>query len=555
MYEHADQSWTAQPKFMSAETVTRLGWSLATYAQAQGLESVSVILHGGEPLLVGAPGLRRICRELTDAVSPIADLDLRIHTNGVQLSRAHLEIFKEFEVKVGISLDGDRAGNDRHRVDRQGRSSYDRVLRAIGLLRTPEYRHLYAGLLCTVDVANDPVAVHDALTALEPPCIDYLLPHATWADPPPKPGGSRTPYADWLLAVYDHWVAQRERMRVRVFDSVHSTLRGGHSLTEALGLAPSDLAVVETDGSFEQADSLKTAYQGAPATGLDVFRNSFEELERHPGVQARQAGIAGVSETCRACPVVESCGGGLYAHRYSAERGFDNPSVHCTDLRALVDGIAERITDPVVAPVLSPEELRFSQLELDRGLVTAVKDRMDGHPAVDEAWRTLVRLDGIDDAEGDLEAVFGRPYLRPSLTNPWNDRKKAARYAAIAVAAAIHARSPATLAWDQPDPELYLPRLGTLRLPGPGWIEVTVGPGVSRCEGTTLRETGSGYWSTRIPGPGARRDTVSGGPSSWWSSRTGRRLSSTTPTRTATAIRYHSRLRWTPATWPSSASG
>ncbi len=294
VYEHADRSWEARPKVMAEETAARTARRLADYARSHQLDSVSVFLHGGEPLLAGPARIRAICAELRTTVGAVTDLDLAIHTNGVQLSRRHLDVFAEFDVRVGISLDGDRVANDRHRLDRRGRSSYDRVLRAVALLRTPEYRHLFGGLLCTVDVENDPLAVHEALTALDPPRIDYLLPHSTWDTPPPRgSSGSPTPYADWLLTVFDRWLEQGQKVPVRTFDSVLSTLRGGPSLTEAMGLAPSDLAVVETDGAFEQADSLKVAYDGAPSTGYDVFRNGFDEFVRHPGVQARLAGHRG----------------------------------------------------------------------------------------------------------------------------------------------------------------------------------------------------------------------------------------------------------------------
>ena len=93
-------------------------------------------------------------------------------------------------MKVGISIDGYRAANDRHRRYADGRSSYDQVIRAIGLLRTPRFRHLYAGLLCTIDVANDPLAVYESLLELDPPRIDFLLPHATWDSPPARPPGA-----------------------------------------------------------------------------------------------------------------------------------------------------------------------------------------------------------------------------------------------------------------------------------------------------------------------------------------------------------------------------
>ncbi|MCZ4122282.1 radical SAM/SPASM protein FxsBH, inactivated beta-hydroxylase extension form [Streptomyces sp. H39-S7] len=512
VYEHADQSWRTRPNVISDQTVAQTARRFADYAREEKLDSVSVILHGGEPLLVGPAGLRSICEELTRTIAPVTALDLRIHTNGVTLNRRHLEVFAEFDVKVGISLDGDRAANDRHRLDRKGRSSYDRVVQAVDLLRSPEFRHLYLGLLCTVDVANDPVLVHDALAALDPPRIDYLLPHSTWDHPPSRPTGSPTAYADWLLRVFDRWDERGRTVPVRTFDSVLSTLGGGPSETEALGLAPSDLAVVETDGSFEQADSLKTAYDGAAATGYDVYQHSFGELVRHPGVRARQLGISGVSETCRKCPVVESCGGGLYAHRYRDGSGFDNPSVFCGDLLALIDGIADRNIQRDLSPaVRSAERLRADQLQLNRELLALLHNRQSGRPGWDEVWRTLLQQDADDSVLPHLDAVLGHPYartfLRRSLDGPADTGRLAVTVAAVALRAAALGVVPGETAmrWDADSAVLHLPTLGTLQLTGPGPVEITATSGR-----LLLREaTGAEH---RLPIAGAAGDLGSWRP-------------------------------------------
>ena len=494
VYEHADQSWRTRPTMISEETVEQVARRFAAYAREQELDEVSVILHGGEPLLVGPARLRRICETLTREITPVTTLDLRVHTNGVTLNRRHLEVLREFGVKVGISLDGDQVANDRHRLDRRGRSSYAAVLRAVEKLRDPEFSHLYLGLLCTVDVANDPVAVHDALTALGPPRIDYLLPHSTWDNPPPRPPGAATAYADWLLRIFDRWEEQGRTVPVRTFDSVLSTLRGGPSRTEALGLAPSELAVVETDGSFEQADSLKTAYDGAAATSFDVHRHSFADLVAHPGVRARQLGLDGVSATCRACPVVESCGGGLYAHRYSTERAFDNPSVFCADLRALIDGIAERTTQRDLSPAVDDDgELRLGRLELVRTLLALLYENLTGRPPWDEIWEVLLRLDSDGAARPQLNAVLDHPYVRVALRRSLSGPADAARLAATAVAAAVRARAEVTLSWEHPDAELHLPLLGTLGPIGRGRIEVTV-----TADGFCLREADGTVHAVRL---------------------------------------------------------
>ena len=76
-------------------------------------------------------------------------------------------------------------------------------------------------------------------------------------------GSGKTPYADWLAAAFEEWLADKRRPSVRMFESIIATTRGGASRTESLGLEASDVAVIETDGAIEQADSIKVAYDGA----------------------------------------------------------------------------------------------------------------------------------------------------------------------------------------------------------------------------------------------------------------------------------------------------
>jgi uncharacterized protein len=437
---------------------------------------VSVILHGGEPLLAGPARLRRVCEELTSALDGVAELDLRIHTNGLQLSPRYLDLFSEYDVKVGISLDGDRSANDRHRRFADGRTSHPLVLRAVELLREERYRHLYLGLLCTIDVANDPIAVHDALTELDPPRIDFLLPHATWEDPPARPDGSPTAYADWLLKIFDRWDRQGRNVPVRLFESVLSTLGGGPSLTESLGLAPTDLVVVETDGTLEQVDSLKSAYEGAAATGFDVYAHSFDEVAAHPGVRARQLGLASVSETCRQCPVVRSCGGGLYTHRYRAANDFDNTSVYCTDLEALIRGIERRTAAAAVSPaVTDPGALLFLQQDLTRTLLADLHDELGGRGG--EAWQTAWELaSAVEQTSDGLDEIYAHPFTRTWLHACLDALREgrpgapelARRLSSYVAAAAVRGGIDVPVLVDCHNGRLPLPTLGELRLDGVG---------------------------------------------------------------------------------------
>jgi uncharacterized protein len=214
-------------------------------------------------------------------------------------------------------------------------------------LRRPENRDCYAGLLCTVAPDTDPIATYEQLLAFEPPVLDLLLPHANWQRPPDRPDGTRTPYADWLVAVFDTWYGRSDPVRVRLFEDIMKLLLGGASGSEQVGLSPSAVIVVESDGAIEQVDALKSAYPGACATGLDIHRHELDAALLDPGIIARQLGRYALAPECLACPIHRVCGGGHYAHRYQPGTGFHHPSVYCDDMKVLVNHIKDRVAADV----------------------------------------------------------------------------------------------------------------------------------------------------------------------------------------------------------------
>ncbi|MEU5877110.1 FxsB family cyclophane-forming radical SAM/SPASM peptide maturase [Spirillospora sp. NPDC047279] len=340
MYEMADQSWRGRPAAMPEHVLDAAAARIGEHATAHGLDSIDLILHGGEPLLAGPGRLERAVTAVRDA-APGVRVQACVQTNAVRLDERFLDLFARLDVHVGVSLDGDAAGHDRHRRRRGGGGSHDAVAAALRLLTSARYRHLFDGLLCTIDLRNEPDATYDALMAWGPPSVDFLLPHGTWAEPPPGriPGDPSTPYADWLIPLFDRWYREPPAGEVRLFGEIVRLLLGGRSTSESVGLSPVGMVVIETDGSIEQVDVLKAAFPGAPETGLHVDRDPLDAALLTPGIAARQIGAEALAPECLGCRVRAVCGGGLYAHRYRPGRGFANPSVYCLDLYRLIDHV------------------------------------------------------------------------------------------------------------------------------------------------------------------------------------------------------------------------
>jgi uncharacterized protein len=337
VYEMADQAWRTMPQRMSSDVTAKTVERIAEHAAAHSLDSVEVIVHGGEPLLAGAEWLAGLVDSLRAQVP--AQVNVAVQTNGTLLSRPMLDMLKSAGIRVGVSMDGDAEATGRHRRYANGRNSFDAVAEGLSLLGSPEFRECYSGILCTIDVRNDPVATYEALLKFSPPALDLLLPHANWSCPPPGTG-----YADWLISVFERWYSQpHQETRIRLFSELIQLVFGQPGQVEGLGLLPSTILVIDTDGSIKQLDSLSSTYPGAADTGLNVASSSLDAALDHPTTVARQIGTAALSAQCQECQVMNICGGGLYPHRYRHGAGFQNPSVYCDDLMRLITHVRDRV--------------------------------------------------------------------------------------------------------------------------------------------------------------------------------------------------------------------
>jgi uncharacterized protein len=341
VYFSADQSWRTRPRFVSDNVVDRLAERISEHAAVHDLTKVQIILHGGEPLLLGGERIACLVDRLRARI-PIP-VHFGIQTNGTLLDEELLRWLAPRKVELGVSLDGTREMNGR-RVFHDGKPSFDQAIAGIEILRSiaPE---LWAGLLVVVDLNHDPDLLYRFLAGLAPPSVDLVLPDHHHIDPPPRPADDirRDAYGRWLSVMFDNWYMDAPRFSIRYFEEILKLLLGGRSEVETIGAAPVDLVIVETDGQIEPVDTLKTAGRHVTDIGLDIFGHSFDDAIRHPAILSRMGGTATLCGECKACSKVDVCGGGYVPHRYGEDGTFLHPSVYCEDLRFVIGHIHERV--------------------------------------------------------------------------------------------------------------------------------------------------------------------------------------------------------------------
>ena len=364
VYNKGDESWRARPALMGDDVFDASVARIRRYREASGQPAVAVSFHGGEPCLIGAGRFAKRCDRLR---RELGDVRLILQTNGTLLDARWAGVLKEYEVDVGVSIDGDEAAHDANRVDHGGRGSYARVLRGLETLRDADVPY---SILSVIQLGADGLAAHRHLLSLEPAGINYLFPDFTHDsfDEVQRAYGP-TPCWDFLRPILEDWsAAWPPTVMVPLFWNVIRLVMGAQGNLDVLGNARLPFAFVYPDGALEALDVLGVCGAGVPATGLDVRTSDVADIHSasdfHRTIMFEGTALP---DACRACPERDTCGGGYLPHRYSADRGFDNPSVWCADLLALFAHVRQWLEVPPEETPARREALRWVAREMAAG--------------------------------------------------------------------------------------------------------------------------------------------------------------------------------------------
>jgi uncharacterized protein len=342
MYNHEDQSYRLRPKQMSDETFDWMLRRAVEHCDRHHPHRISLSFHGGEPTLIGVDRfVRLVCR----ARAALGDrLDgVKMQTNALLLDDRWVAALADHGVHVGVSLDGPRDVHDATRVDHAGRGSHAGTIAGIERLQRGGIEPM---ILCVVSPGADGLSTYRHFRSIGIRRIAYLLPDVTHDSRERLYGGlGRTPVADYLLPIFDRWMDEDDAdVYLRPFWGLIRMLLGGEADTDIFGNPPLSYLVIESDGEIQGLDALHVCKEGISRSGLNVRDHGFDDFARgEPFVRLCLESGVPLCAACRQCPERDTCGGGYLPHRYSAANGFDNPSVWCADILAMLSHIRARV--------------------------------------------------------------------------------------------------------------------------------------------------------------------------------------------------------------------
>jgi len=364
MYNKGDSSYLQQPKVISNSVIDAIVEKAVDHCLENKLDRFDIVLHGGEPLLAGMEKIQYFINKSKEATKENGiRFKYSIQTNGLLVTKEWCEFFNDNGISLGISIDGEKEINDKFRVDHKGRGSYDKIVRAIGLVNR-HYTYEPLGLLSVLDINSSPIDSIDHLISLGAKSVEFLLPDNNYEDLPVKPVqgdfvGSETPYGDWLVALYDYWNALPKEIKpgIRFFHNIIFKFCGITISSDLMGNEKNHVLVIETNGDIEPIDSMKICGENFTKGDVNVVRNTLNDAFRLTLANSYYGDNNSLSQTCLKCPIFDYCGGGFIAHRYSKENGFSNPTVYCKDYIRFITHIQSSLVRELPEDLLTIQEI------------------------------------------------------------------------------------------------------------------------------------------------------------------------------------------------------
>jgi uncharacterized protein len=298
------------------------------FASGWAAPQVNVIWHAGEPL-VAPIALYRQAFETIERLRP-EDVCIvhSIQTNGMLITPAWCDLFTEWKIDVGVSIDGPRPLHDAKRVTRAGRGTFDKTLAGIRLLREREMPfHTISVLSSAALDVPDEMYEFFASEGIDHVCFNVEESEGQHVSDMLGTADIRERFRAFLARFWQlarasdkvKFVREVDTMITAIFRPNDAPFR--NQQVEALAMMNVDCLGNVSTFSPELL-GYKNAEYGDFIIG-NVNTDTMEQLRNSPALEAMQRDIDAGVEACRAsCEYFSICGGGAPMNKLTENGSF-----------------------------------------------------------------------------------------------------------------------------------------------------------------------------------------------------------------------------------------
>ncbi|HTI79148.1 MAG TPA: cyclophane-forming radical SAM/SPASM peptide maturase GrrM/OscB [Acetobacteraceae bacterium] len=312
------------------------------FAEGWSAPSITVIWHAGEPLVL-PPSYYRDAFDLIETLRP-PDIGLRhsIQTNGMLITDAYCELLRQYNVGIGVSLDGPRDLHDAHRLTRNRKGTFDRTMAGIRLLQQHGVEFHVISVLTAASLHDPDALVRFYLdSGIDQVCFNVEESEGDHTSELFATDDLRTRFAEFLDRF---WRQARETGRfsyIREIDGMlPRILRPEEAMLGNEQVVPFGMLNVACNGDVSSFSpellGLKNERYGDFVIG-NVHTHTLEQMRTSASMQRMAQDIERGVALCRdTCDYFSVCGGGAPVNKLTENGSFTTDRTRFCELTQMV---------------------------------------------------------------------------------------------------------------------------------------------------------------------------------------------------------------------------
>jgi uncharacterized protein len=309
-------------------------------------EPVTFTFHGGEPLLAGYSFFKEALPLLRDGLADLKPA-FALQTNLWNMTHELAELFKEYNIPIGSSLDGPEELNDLQR----GKGYYQRTMRGYDIAKSHDLQVSFISTFTSYsiqykeDIFN--FFLENGLNLKLHPALPSLR-----DENPEKWALSPEEYGELLIYLLDEYLENMDKIELKNIDHLAKCVFTRRGVVCTFVDCMGDTFAVGPDGNIYPC----YRFVGMPEYVMGNVRDhpSMEDLSQSESWKLLHEFKDFVDDECKKCTYIKFCRGGcpynaLKINKKTGKAEINGVDPHCTAYKMIFKEITKRATKEMLS--------------------------------------------------------------------------------------------------------------------------------------------------------------------------------------------------------------
>ncbi|MCZ6513562.1 MAG: GRRM system radical SAM/SPASM domain protein [Nitrospinae bacterium] len=313
-------------------------------------QRLTVVWHAGEPLTLPIEYYEEAIALLAEAKGPNTVIDHSFQTNGTLINERWVHFFKQYDVRIGVSLDGPAWLHDRYRKTRRGTGSFEKCMRGVRLLQESGLG-FHVITVVTADTLDHADELFDFYVSNGIRQVGFNIEEieAANASSSLEREGAEAAFGQFLRRFIERQKSQPPgTLTIREFTTAFAAIARPNDMPgRNQQTVPFRILSIDVEGNISTfSPELLGARSETYGNFLfgNVHERSFREILSHPAFRKTMGEIERGVRACReSCDYFEFCGAGAPGNKFFEKGRFDvTETLFCRlTQKAVIDAVLD----------------------------------------------------------------------------------------------------------------------------------------------------------------------------------------------------------------------